>query len=222
MTTDLEQALPSAHCPSVTRAFAAALRGEQCRVLGPGPASRSLPTARWRATADSGDLELLRRCADATVDIGCGPGRMTYALLTQGVMALGIDVVAEAIAQTRARGGMALHRDVFSTLPGEGRWATALLADGNIGIGGDPVKLLRRVQRLLEPSGRVVVDLAPPGGPIQVHRIRLEVRGVTSQAFPWAVVPADQLELLADETSLRILELVDHRGRWFAQLERQG
>ena len=32
-----------------------------------------------------------------------------------------------------------LRRDLFAPLPGEGRWHHVLLADGNIGIGGDPV-----------------------------------------------------------------------------------
>ncbi len=210
------------HCPSVGYAFAAALRGAPCRVVGFGVDHHALPTWRWRADADADDLELLSRCTGATVDIGCGPGRMTHALASRGVTALGIDVVAEAIEQTRARGGMALRRDVFAALPGEGRWQTALLADGNIGIGGDPVRLLRRVSDLLEPSGRVVVDLARPGGPIRVKQLSLEVGGVVSRPFAWALVPADQLELLAEAASLRILELVDLRGRWFAALAKEG
>ena len=78
-------------------------------------------------------------------------------------MALGIDVVHEAVGQTRARGAAALRRDIFGAVPGEGRWQTALLADGNVGIGGDPVALLRRLRRLLLPGGRVVVEVAPPG-----------------------------------------------------------
>ena len=45
------------------------------------------------------------------------------------------------------RGGAALRRDVFAPLPGEGRWYTALLADGNVGIGGDPVALLQPAPR---------------------------------------------------------------------------
>ena len=33
---------------------------------------------------------------------------------------------------------------MFEPLPGEGRWGTVLLLDGNVGIGGDPVALLER------------------------------------------------------------------------------
>jgi SAM-dependent methyltransferase len=207
--------------PSVSAALTAALRGEPCRVVGFDEAAM-LPVARWRTDVDAGDVDLLSRCRGATVDIGCGPGRMTHALLCRGVAALGIDVVPEAVRQARERGGAALHRDVFSVLPGEGRWSTALLADGNIGIGGDPVRLLRRVGNLLAPEGRVVVDLAGPGGPVRIRRIRLEVRGATTPPFSWAVVPADQLELLAEASALRILELTQHRGRWFAELDKQG
>lgn len=76
---------------------------------------------------------------------------------------LGIDVVPEAVALTRERGASALVRDVFAPVPGEGWWDTALLANGNIGIGGDPVTLLRRVHALLLPGGRAVVEVARPG-----------------------------------------------------------
>ena len=54
----------------------------------------------------------------------------------------------------RSCGALALHRDVFATVPGTGRWARVLLADGNIGIGGDPDALLSRVAELLKPPGR--------------------------------------------------------------------
>ena len=93
-----------------------------------------------------------------------------------------------------------------------------LLADGNIGIGGDPVRLLRRTRRLVHSDGRVVTDLAPPGGPISVRILRLEVAGRMSRPFRWAIVPADQIALLAEAAALRVLELTEHEGRWFAQL----
>ncbi len=203
-------------------AFAAALRGEPCHVYGFGEDLAPVPAGRWRLDADDADHALLSRCRGATVDIGCGPGRMTHALLCRGVTAMGIDVVAEAVLQTRQRGAPALQRDVFSRLPGEGRWETALLADGNIGIGGDPIRLLRRLRELLAEGGRVVLDLAVPGGPVTLHRIGLEIAGRRSHAFPWALVPADQIELLAEHASLRVLEVLEHDGRWFASLEKQS
>jgi len=207
---------------TASEAFAAALRGEPCRVIGIGDPTTLLPFRRWCADADAADHELLSRCLDATVDIGCGPGRMTRALLGRGIKALGIDVVPEAVELTRSRGAIALQRDVFAAIPGEGRWQTALLADGNIGIGGDPVRLLRRLVDVLATGGRIVADISDPGGPILVHRIGLEVAGRRTRRFPWAVVPADRLEELAEQSCLRVLELVDHGGRWFATLEKPG
>ena len=208
--------------PSV--AFAAALRGEPCLVVGLGlPAGAdALPAWRWRAVADAADQVLLSRCRGATVDIGCGPGRMTEALMARGVTALGIDIVSEAVEQTRARGAAALERDVFKRLPGEGRWETALLADGNIGIGGDPVRLLRRAHELLVPGGKVVLDLADPGGPVRVHRIGLQLAGVRTALFPWAIVPADQIELVAEAAALRVREVARHGDRWFAELDKES
>lgn len=180
----------------------------------------ALPAWKWLGQIDAGDSQLLDRCVGPTVDIGCGPGRMTNALLARGVQTLGIDVVAEAVELTRARGGVALQRDVFTALPGEGRWQTALLADGNIGIGGDPVRLLQRTARLLRADGRIVVDLSPPGGDVRVHRISLEVSGARSRRFPWAIVPADRLACLAEAAALRVSEVVEHDGRWFAALHK--
>jgi SAM-dependent methyltransferase len=202
-------------------AYAAALQGASCRVVGPGNVA-SLPISRWQSGPDEGDEQILRRCTGATVDIGCGPGRLTHALLSRGISAMGIDVVPEAVRQTRERGAIALRRDVFDVLPCEGRWQTALLADGNIGIGGDPVRLLRRVNQLLSVGGRVVADVAPPGGHISIEILRLEVAGTLSRPFRWAVVPADQVALLAEAAALRVLELVQHDGRWFAQLVRDA
>jgi len=46
---------------------------------------------------------------------------------------------------------------------GGGRWAHVLLADGNVGIGGDVVALLRRCAELVRPGGTVVVEVERPG-----------------------------------------------------------
>ncbi len=96
-----------------------------------------------------GDASILDRCQGPTLDVGSGPGRLTVALAQRGVPALGIDVTSFTVRLARSSGALALHRDVFSAVPGTGRWARVLLADGNIGIGGDPAALLGRVAELL-------------------------------------------------------------------------
>ncbi len=93
---------------------------------------------RWSRDADAVDLQLVDACTGPTLDVGCGPGRLTAALARRGTPALGIDVCAEAVSQARLRGAAALRRDVFDPVPGEGRWHWVLLADGNIGIEGRP------------------------------------------------------------------------------------
>jgi hypothetical protein len=133
---------------------------------------------------------------------------------------LGIDVAADAVRQTRARGAQAIRRDVFERVPGEGRWDSVLLADGNIGIGGDPVRLLRRIRALLSPAGHAIVEVAPPGAGATTHRVHLEVAGRRSSPFPWAVVGAECLEELARLASLHTLRFFVEQGRWFAQLTR--
>jgi hypothetical protein len=79
-----------------------------------------------------------------------------------------------------------LQRSVFEPLPGEGRWQSALLLDGNVGIGGDPSKLLARIRQLLAPDGLLYVEAAPA----EVEE-RTEVRlddgtGRRGPAFLWA------------------------------------
>jgi SAM-dependent methyltransferase len=167
--------------------------------------------AAWCRRFLPGDGGLLDRCAGPTLDVGCGPGRLTEALAAAGHVALGIDVVDAAVALTRARGAAAVQRDVFDRVPGEGRWSTALLADGNIGIGGDPAALLRRVRRLLAPAGRVVVEVAGPG----VRTVRgwasLEAPGRRSKPFRWATLGLDDLAVTAAAAGLGVLA-VHHLG----------
>ncbi|MFJ6832518.1 class I SAM-dependent methyltransferase [Streptomyces sp. NPDC091209] len=117
-----------------------------------------LEVERWCARADAVDLQLLAYCEGAVLDVGCGPGRLVAELAARGRPALGIDVSEAAVARTVRLGGQALHRSVFEPLPGEGRWGTALLVDGNIGIGGDPAALLRRTAELLAPGGLLIAE----------------------------------------------------------------
>ncbi|MBF4766446.1 class I SAM-dependent methyltransferase [Nocardioides agariphilus] len=208
----------------VSAVFAQAFRGHPCVVATAEHEDVSAHVATpfdvqhgWTGTM-AGDHALLDLCDGPTLDVGCGPGRMTELLAERGRVALGIDVVPEAVWQTRDRGVAAILRDVFESVPAEGRWHTVLLADGNLGIGGDPVRLLRRVAQLLTPGGRVVADVAPPGTGWHTGTVRLTSGGMTSEPFPWAVVGADALGEVATRAgfSARTLDL---DGRWVGVLQ---
>jgi SAM-dependent methyltransferase len=203
------------------RVFSQALRGDDCHVIGLDDGPVPLPVGRWRRAADASDQALLAHCVGHTLDVGCGPGRMSAHLMEQGHSVLGIDLVGEAVRQARERGVAALRRDVFAPLPGEGSWETVLLADGNIGIGGDPPALLARAVELAAPRGRVVVDLAPPGSGIHTRNLAIRsVRG-TSRPFPWTVVGIDTIGPLAASVGLPVCHRQATAGRWFAVLERR-
>jgi SAM-dependent methyltransferase len=175
----------------------------------------------WRRLRP-GDSSLIDRCSGPTLDVGSGPGRLTMALAECGVPALGIDVAPHAVRIARSAGSLTLLRDVFSRVPGAGRWKTVLLADGSIGIGGDPAALLHRVAELLAPPGRALVEVQPPGRELRRERVRLRhCRGHGHQAgdwFPWAQVGADQLAGIATEAGLCTAETWSSGGRWFATL----
>ncbi len=204
---------------SFSDVFSGALRGQPCSVVGLGAEPQRLPVQLWSREADALDLSLLDLCQGHTVDLGCGPGRLTAALTRRGHVALGVDVVGEAVAQTRARGAAALRRDVFERLPGEGRWHSALLADGNVGIGGDPVALLRRARALVQADGRVVVELGGPGVPHLTRWAVLTAPGVRSAPFRWSTVGVDDIDAVARTAGFAGAE-VHHLGdeRWCAVL----
>ncbi|MEP7025522.1 MAG: class I SAM-dependent methyltransferase [Actinomycetota bacterium] len=172
---------------------------------------------RW-LSARPGDSSLLDRCAGPTLDVGAGPGRLTVALAERGIPALAVDVTPHAVSLARSCGALALQRDVFGYLPGTGRWATVLLADGNIGIGGDPAALLRRARSLLMPGGAVVTELSPPGAPVQRELVRLRTPAATGGWFPWAWAGVDQIGQLGSEAGLDTTDLWAEAGRWFAVL----
>jgi SAM-dependent methyltransferase len=205
---------------SFSSVYSDALRGELCTVRGIGHVDRVLPVDEWLGPVSNADRQLLRHCRGATLDVGCGPGRMSAHLAASGHVVLGVDIVGEAVQQARKRGVTALQRNVFEPLPGEGRWDTVLLADGNIGIGGAPAALLRRSAELLNRWGRVVCDLAPPRTGIRHHDARLVTGLKRSRLFPWSEVGPEAVAGLAADVGLRVHHLDHHQGRWFAVMVR--
>jgi SAM-dependent methyltransferase len=187
--------------------------------IADGRAQR-LPLGRWLAPVDAADRIALAGVEPAVLDIGCGPGRHLAALAAAGLEGLGLDLSPVAVRLARARGAEAILRSVFADVPRAGTWRTALLLDGNIGIGGAPRALLARARELIAPEGRVLVETGGPGTPTQRMRVRLETAAAISPWFGWATVGADGIEELARAAGLTPVAGFEARGRWFATLER--
>ena len=182
-----------------------------------GGGTIDLEVGRWRRAPDGDEAALLDRLADPVLDIGCGPGRVASALAASGRLALGIDPAPAAAAEAARRGAPVLRRSVFSPLPGEGRWGTALLLDGNVGIGGDPVQLLRRCHELVRPGGHVLAEVAPPGTATEPVTVRVESGRTAGPWFPWAIVGIDGWGALAAEAGLRPDGFETAGPRWFGR-----
>lgn len=183
------------------QAMDAAFAGQSIDLVDQSGAVQPMAMRRWTGPVDIADqVLLLNHCHGRTLDVGCGPGRMVEGLTALDVPAIGIDISPEAIRLARSRGALAILRDVFARVPGEGRWDVALLADGNIGIGGSPERLLRRVHQILRPGGRVVVELDPEGTDVVHQRWRLRVGEHLTPEFDWAVVGIDAIDRLAHAT----------------------
>jgi SAM-dependent methyltransferase len=178
-----------------------------------------LDVDRWWAEPSEAERDILNRARPPVLDVGCGPARHTLALLARGVSALGIDISLTAVETARRRGAPALHRSVFDRLPDEGVWGTALLLDGNVGIGGDPRSLLARVRGLLASGGRALVEVEGPGTPTDALRVRLEADGRCGPWFPWARVGVDGLAEVSAAAGFRVREMWQAEGRWFGRLD---
>ena len=202
--------------------FDDALRGMPSALAHDDGSRTLLPVDRWHAPPDVADeVLLLRGCTGPTVDVGCGPGRLAAALSARGVMALGVDSSPLAVALTRGRGAVALHRDVHDRLPGERRWSHVLLADGNIGIGGDPVRLLRRAGELLRRDGTVLAELDPSTSGVRYGSARLLRGDDAGPWFPWCRVGPDAVATIADRAGLRLLHVSHHSERCAAVLQQR-
>jgi SAM-dependent methyltransferase len=188
--------------------------------IGDDGTRRRLPFERWLRRAADEEEQLLEWAAGPVLDIGCGAGRHLVALRRRGVAATGVEVSARAVRIARARGAEVIEGSIFE-IPAWAGWGTALLLDGNIGIGGDPERLLARIAALLRPGGSALVELDPPRSQTRMLRLRLEGPHDVSDWIPWAWVGADAIAPIAAVAGLTLDDIRSTEQRWFARLRRE-
>jgi SAM-dependent methyltransferase len=188
--------------------------------VGDDGSRRRLPFERWLQRASEEEEELLKWAVGPVLDVGCGVGRHLVALRRRGVGATGVEISSRAVQIARARGGEVIEGSIFD-VPERRSWETALLLDGNIGIGGDPERLLARVAALLRPAGRALVELDPPRSQTRKLRLRLEGPHDVSDWIPWAWVGVDAIGPIAANVGLALDGVRSTGYRWFAWLRRE-
>lgn len=184
-----------------------ALRGERFWVRHDDGRIDALPVRSWLGGRDADtafDRAVIAMCCGPTIDLGCGPGRLVAHLVRRGIPALGVDRSATAVQLARRSGAPALHRDVFEALPGTGRWHTVLLADGNVGLGGEPRRILTRAAQLLRRGGRCLAEFDSTAKGVRVGWIRLESARAVGPWFRWASVGIDSAGDLAAKVGMSV------------------
>jgi SAM-dependent methyltransferase len=192
--------------------YDAALTGERCWIRYDDGSVQGLPVHTWlpgsRRLDRAFDQAVLGLCNGPTIDLGCGPGRFVAHLTKLGIPALGVDQSQTAVELARRSGAPALRRDVFERLPGTGRWGTVLLADGNVGLGGDPTRVLRRAGELMRSGGHCVAEFDPLISGVQHRWVRLESVKTVGPWFQWASVGADCAKRLAADVGLAVASVM--------------
>lgn len=209
-----------------------ALDGERCWIRHDDGEVRLLPAHRWlsgrvgqpgcgasdAACDEAFDDAVTRMCIGPTIELGCGPARLVARLIRRGIPALGIDRSPTAIRLAGRGGAPALLGDVFDALPGIGSWQTVLLVDGNVGLGGDPRRILGRAAELLATGRCCVVEFDVESIGIHARWVRLESATGVGPWFRWASVGADSADALAAQVGLTLASIRLIGGRVIASL----
>src|SRR6516164_7180360 len=197
-------------------------RGEKCW---------GISTIGRSAANDAGFATRTGRSGRWPLTVGWAPGTVTHRV-TPSIQprdqpsgaASQLDRSATAIRLAGRGGAPALLGDVFAPSPasgrcpqpGTGRWRTVLLVDGNVGLGGDPRRILARAAELLARGGRCVVEFDTEVIGVRPRRVRLESAREVGPWFRWASVGVDSAGTLAAQVGLTLAGVRLIGGRMLA------
>ncbi|WP_052663509.1 class I SAM-dependent methyltransferase [Psychromicrobium lacuslunae] len=179
----------------------------------------------WAAAAQPIERRLLRQVTGPLLDVGCGPGRMLNAAERLGTEAWGVEPHPFAADQARAKGLVVLQQSIFDPLPGRLEthyFSAVLLLDGNIGIEGNPDRLLQRLHTLTASRGTLIVETDIDEQIAQRYTAVLEdSQGRRSDPFNWARFGLGALSRLAPKHGWEPARTVRKGERTFCLLRRR-
>jgi len=142
--------------------------------------------------------------ADTVVDLGCGAGEFSAALVAAGTQPIGVDVAGEALRRARQRVAQAELRlwETGAPLPVEDASADVVWAGEVIEHVADVAPWLSEVRRILRPGGTLLLT-TPHHGPGALLRLALSRRAFAEHFEPRSdhvrfFSPGTLRELLAD------------------------
>lgn len=180
-----------------------------------------LDVVRYCGAPSRSERRFLDRLTGPLLDVGCGPGRAAAYLRQRGVPALGLDANAGLVDLARTNGAWCVHQSMFDPVPFEGRWHEVLLFDGNIGIGGDPAKLLERLRHIVTIGGHALLEVERLG-PSRQMIVREHHAEEIGAPFPWATVSIMSLDVLIAGSGWRCAHVHEIDERLVVELERVG
>lgn len=164
--------------------------------------------------------ELLPPAGRATLDVGCGEGRVGTILRERGHRMTGVDVAPSMVARARERGGYeeVLVADAAS-LPFDDGAFDLTVAFMTLQDMDDPGSALREVARVLTPGGALVAAVVHPfntGRDRPYHDVARTVdefeRGGVTMTFHQKHRPLESWFALIREAGLDIEELREPRA----------
>jgi SAM-dependent methyltransferase len=208
--------------------------------VGPGAELYFSSHAEWRPSSQ----EALKHARGRVLDVGCGAGRHSLYLQSQGCDVLGTDISPGAIRVSRTRGlRQATVLPVTSISSRLGRFDTILMLGNNFGLFATPKRarwLLRRFHRATPRDGRILAGSIDPrrtDNPdhLAYHernlargrlpgelRIRVRYRKFVTPWFGLLLVSRDEISGILEGTGWRVSRFLSDGGpSYVAVIEKQ-